>query len=457
MAVIDRLDSNSARGAVTLELEDIQATVLHQRPEPYYGTHVMLHVDDSRGGRELLRRLSPKIEPAVDWWQADEIWIAVAITYSGLVAVDVPDDSLRSFPEAFRAGMAARTNELRDYGANDPQHWDNPFGTGQIHIGLSIFSDTEENWRDALQTARQQYEELSGVSVLLTQDFGAQPGARNPLGFRDGIGQPAIEGSGVNPLPGQGRPIKAGEFILGYAGEAGVPLAMPQPEVLGRNGTFLAFRKYESRAGTFNVFLQQHAHTEEERELLAAKLVGRWRSGAPLTLAPDHDDSALGKDSRRNNDFTYAKDPHGLQVPLGSHMRRMNPRDTEMAVLTDVNVHRIIRRGTTYGAPYDPNAMSAEDDETLRGVYFLLISAKAMETIEFLQQEWIDNGNFMGLGEERDPNVGLQEDGATFTIPQQPVRRRIHDIQTFNVLRGGEYFFMPSLSALRWISELRQP
>ena len=141
-------------------------------------------------------------------------------------------------------------------------------------------------------------------------------------------------------------------------------------------------------------------------------------------------------------------------MPLGSHMRRMNPRDTKLEILTDVNVHRIIRRSTTYGAPYDPDAISAQDDETARGLYFIFLSAKAMATLEFLQQEWINNGNFMSLGDERDPNVGLQQDGATFTIPHKPVRRRIHGIETFNVLRGGEYFFMPSLSALRWLADL---
>jgi hypothetical protein len=134
---------------------------------------------------------------------------------------------------------------------------------------------------------------------------------------------------------------------------------------------------------------------------------------------------ALGADPRRNNDFTYANDPRGLQVPLGSHMRRMNPRDTEMAILADVNIHRIIRRSTTCGPPYDPNATPEQDDEAGRGIYFLFLSAKAMATMEFLQQEWINSGNFMGLDQERDPNVDLQEDGATFTIPQEPVRRRI--------------------------------
>jgi deferrochelatase/peroxidase EfeB len=105
-------------------------------------------------------------------------------------------------------------------------------------------------------------------------------------------------------------------------------------------------------------------------------------------------------------------------------------------------------------APYDPNALSAEADEIPRGAHFLFMSAKTMATIEFLQQEWINDGNFIGAGNERDPIIGLQDEGATFTIPKKPVRGRVHGIDTFNVLRGGEYFFMPSLSALRWLSEL---
>ncbi|GGU74691.1 peroxidase [Streptomyces filipinensis] len=455
MPLVDRLGGDLPRAPVTVELDDIQATVLRYRPEPYYGTHVMLHVEDAQAGREFVQRLTPYVDSAADWWQAGDVWTSIAISSTGLVALGLPEDSLRSFPEAFRVGMAARADKLRDYGPNDPTNWDRPFGTGEIHIAVSIFSDTEDKWRRAMETAGQQYQGFSGVTVMLMRDFGAQPGDLNPLGYKDSIGQPAIEGCGVDSLPGQGPPIKAGEFILGYPGEAGVPLPMPLPDVLGRNGTFVGLRNYQARVGTFNRFLREHAQTEQERELLAAKLVGRWRSGAPLTLAPTQDDPALGADARRNNDFTYAADPHGRQVPLGSHMRRMNPRDTKMALLADVNLHRIIRRSTTYGAPYDPDATSEQDDEVARGTYFIFLSAKAMATMEFLQQEWINNGNFMDLGDERDPNVGLQEDGATFTIPQHPVRRRIHGIQTFNVLRGGEYFFMPSLSALRWIGELR--
>ena len=451
MSVTEAISKSLA--APTLDLNDIQATVLRQRPAPYVGAHILLRIDDQAAGHAFLRRLIPYIDSAAGWRIAANAWLAIGITYPGLEALGVPEDSLQSFPEAFRVGMAARARQLGDVEVNDPKNWDPPFGKGQVHIGISAFSDSEEKYHRALAIARAQYEGFKGVTVLAMQEFGAQPGDRNSLGYKDGIDQPPIEGD-VAPLPGQGRPIKAGEFILGYPGEAGVVLPMPEPDVLGRNGTFIGLRKYQSRVGAFNRFLRDNGSTEEERELLAAKLVGRWRSGAPLTLAPDKDNPTVGADPQQNNNFDYANDQHGRQVPFGSHIRRMNPRDTELQRLTDVNIHRLIRRGTTYGRPYDPTELSAEADETPRGAIFLFIGARAMATIEFLQQEWINDGDFIGANGEHDPIVGRQEEAATFTIPKLPVRRRVHGIQTFNVLKGGEYFFMPSISALRWLGNL---
>jgi deferrochelatase/peroxidase EfeB len=151
MPLIDRLGGDLPRGPVTVELDDIQATVLRYRPEPYYGTHVVLHVEDAQAGRELVQRLTPHVESAAEWWQAREAWTSVAISYTGLVALGVPEDSLQTFPEAFRVGMAARADKLRDYGPNDPKNWDRPFGTGLIHIAVSVFSDSERHgaapWR----------------------------------------------------------------------------------------------------------------------------------------------------------------------------------------------------------------------------------------------------------------------------------------------------------------------
>ena len=438
-----------------LELQEIQATILRVRPAPYFGAHVGLHVDDARAGREFLGKLASHVDSAANWWSARDAWLSIGISYAGLEALGLPQESLQSFPEAFRVGMAARARELRDQGLNDPKNWDVAYGKGQIHIAVSVFSDSEEKKRRTLAKAHEQYAR-PGVRVLFTQDFGAQPGDLNSLGYKDGIDQPAVEGSGFEPLPGQGQPIEAGEFILGYPGVGGVVAPMPQPDILGRNGTFVGLRKYQSRVGAFNRFLHANGRTGAERELLAAKLVGRWRSGAPLTLAPEVDDPALGADPKRNNDFNYSEDPNGRKAPLGCHIRRMNPRDTKLTRLTEPNIHRLIRRGTTYGPPYDLNALSEADDDVSRGAYFLFISAKAMDTMEFLQQEWINDGDFIGAANERDPIIGLQQEGATFTIPKEPVRHRIHGIETFNVLRGGEYFFMPSISALKWLGNLNR-
>src|SRR3954467_9083216 len=112
MALADRLGGDLPRGPVTVDLDEIQATVLRYRPEPYYGTHIMLHIDDAQAGREFLRRLAPPVDSASGWGQAGEAGISVAISYAGLVALGVPDYSLQSFPEAFRAGMAARADKL---------------------------------------------------------------------------------------------------------------------------------------------------------------------------------------------------------------------------------------------------------------------------------------------------------------------------------------------------------
>ena len=453
MSLIKKLVDHLEREHADLDLEDIQATVLRERPEPYYGTHVLLHFETQDAARDFLRRLTPRVRSAADWWDGDVPWIGVGISYEGLVMLGLPQESLESFPESFRLGMAGRAEQLFDVGPNDPENWEDTFKGKDIHAAVTVFAADEEQWRETLRTAEEQFADLEGIVVIGRDDFGAQPDSRNSLGFKDMISNPAIAGSGVKPLPGQGTAIKPGEFVLGYAGESGQPYAMPQPEVLGRNGTYAAMRKYHTNAGSFNDYLRENADDEHGRELLAAKMVGRWRSGAPLELAPQGDDAELGQDPERNNDFDYSDDQDGFVTPLGSHTRRVNPRDTDMEIMSDVNIHRIIRRATLYGPPYDPAGSGAQEDAVERGLYFIFMSAKAMDTMEFLQKEWINKGHFMGLGKERDPIVGIQEEDLTFTVPQKPVRCRFAGMTTFNELRGGEYFFMPSLSALEWMCD----
>lgn len=433
-----------------LELDDIQGLILRPRPAPYYGAHAFVRINDAAAGRNAMRRLRRRVTSAADWREPRPAWTAVALTYPGLRALGVPETSLASFPRPFREGMAARADKLRDRGPNDPSRWQAPFGTSEVHLLVSVYAASEQAWHMEAAAYEQQLANLEdGLTLLLRQEFGAQPDSRNPFGFKDGFTQPIVEGSGVEGWPGDGRPIKAGEFILGYPAEAGHPLGVPTPPALGKNGTYLVFRKYHSHVAAFNRYLHRAANTPEERELLAAKLVGRWRSGAPLELAPEHDDPQLGGDDSRNNDFNYGADPKGLRTPVGSHVRRMNPRDTDLKVLSDVNIRRIIRRSTTYGTPL---ADSLKDDGAPRGLDFIAISARAIDTVEFLQSEWINSGNFIGRGTEKDPLLGVQDRNAYFTVPGTPPRR-ISGIETFNTLDGGEYFFMPSLTALGWLGE----
>ncbi len=346
----------------TLDLDDIQATVLRARPEPYFGTHAIIEITDQAAGKALLGRLAPRVTSAAHWDEPAPSWLALAISYRGLVALGVPQESLDSFPANFRAGMAARAERLRDTGPNAPEHWEAPFGSPEVHLAVTVFAASEADWRAEVTGYEQELRRLTGVNLLSYQNFGAN--GFNVFGYRDGFSQPLVEGSGAEPLPGDGRAIRAGEFVLGYPSETGQPLAMPAPDVLGRNGTFVVFRKYHSHVAAFNRWLRDNGRTEQERELLAAKLVGRWRSGAPLALSPTSDDPALGENPRRINDFDYADDPRGLKTPLGSHIRRMNPRNTKLEVLSDVNIRRIIRRSTSFGE----STLALTDDHQDRGL-----------------------------------------------------------------------------------------
>ena len=210
--------------------------------------------------------------------------------------------------------------------------------------------------------------------MIWRQDCYQLPTGRTSFGFKDGIGQPAVEGSGIPPSNPQERPLKAGEIILGYPDETGELPPMPTPEVLGRNGTYVVFRKLHTRVAAYRRYLHAKAATREEEALLGAKMVGRWQSGAPLALSPDRDDPELGADPERNNDFLYGDDPRGFKCPAGAHARRANPRDSlDHEGSVNVRLHRMIRRGTSYG-PMLPEGV-LEDDGEDRGIIFVFAGA----------------------------------------------------------------------------------
>ena len=172
-------------------------------------------------------------------------------------------------------------------------------------------------WRSVLDKARRAHEELAGVELIWRQDCYQLPTGRTSFGFKDGIGQPAVEGSGIAPTNPRERPLKAGEIILGYPDETGELAPMPSPDVLGRNGTYVVFRKLHTRVAAYRQYLRDKSASREDEALIGAKIVGRWQSGAPLAVTPEHDDADLGADPARNNDFSVRRRPTGVQVPGG--------------------------------------------------------------------------------------------------------------------------------------------
>lgn len=435
----------------TLELDDLQSGILHPRPSPYVGTYVVFRVDDRRDGRRFIGRLGRSIASAAAWSATAQAWLTVTITYQGLRALGVPQDSLDSFPQEFKEGMAARAETLGDTGASAPDNWEAPLGTPDVHIALAAIAPDAPRLNVLLDEIRTAVRDLAGVTEIWRQACYSLPTEREAFGFKDGISHPAIEGSGIPGSNPKEEPFKAGEFILGYRNEMGALPEMPTPDVLGRNGTYVVFRKLHQDVAAFRTYLRANAASAQDEELLAAKFVGRWRSGAPLSLSPDRDDPALGADAARNNDFLYQEDdPKGLKCPMGSHIRRMNPRD---AVVTGaVRFHRMIRRGTSYGPPMPEGVL--EDDGEDRGLCFVFVGASLTRQFEFVQTQWVNDGRFIGAPAEKDPLVSSTDGTCPFSIPARPVRRRLQGLPRFVTTRGGEYCFAPSLSALRWLSQL---
>jgi Dyp-type peroxidase family len=385
--------------------------------------------------------------------EGEKRWITVAFTWNGLRALGVEEGALATFPQEFREGMVARAEILGDTGVNDPSCWVDKTSSPDLHAIAILFArNTQERSRCATEHGKL-LAECQGVEVLSALDLEATPPfdyAHDHFGYRDRLSQPVIEGSGDAPTPGSGAPLAAGEFILGYPDESGPGPTLPQPEVLSRNGSFMAYRRLEEHVGRFREFLRENGKSPEEQELVAAKLMGRWRSGAPLVLAPDKDDPELGADPRRNNDFLYKhQDPQGYAVPLGSHIRRMNPRDTA----ANMNRRRMIRRGATYG-PYLPEG--AADDGKERGIAAFVICSSLIRQFEFAQNVWVNDRNFHELGNERDPICGTQDGTLEYKIPKRPIRRKILGLPAFTTLRGGAYFFLPGLNALRWLRQVNQ-
>jgi Dyp-type peroxidase family len=472
-----------------LERNDIQGIVVSAYKHLHCAAFLLLRVKNAQPARTWLAQMATEVMASEA--KDGSLSINIAFTYSGLKSLGLGQDALDAFSLPFQEGMAApyRARLLGDNEENAPTGWDWGAPNNPVDVLLMIYGKDEATLNAALE---REQKALPAVGVELVKILSAQrqPNTHEHFGFADGIGQPVMAGTGNKKRQLQrthhATELPVGEFLLGHPNVYGViapspavkPADDPQnllPEIpadaaglnaeagmhdLGRNGSYLVFRQLAQRVAQFWQFLDKAtcaangASNPEARDRLGAKFVGRYKSGAPLVLSPEHDDPALGNE----NNFTYyPKDADGLKCPIGSHVRRCNPRDSlgpdPATALNSANRHRLLRRGRSYGPPQEDPLV---DDGAERGLHFMCLNSDIERQFEFVQQTWVSNPVFNGLDGEVDPLVGdLLRGDSIFTVQAEPLRRRVEGLSRFVVTKGGSYFFLPGVQALKYLASLR--
>lgn len=459
-----------------LELEDIQGIVISGYGKLSWAAFSLLHVRSKSGGKACLRKILPKITTAAN--RGHKWRMNIAVTATGLKALEVADDVLRTFSLQFTEGMADddRSRILGDLGDNRPARWRWGAVSSPVDLLVMLYAADQATLEDKLQKFVGEAVSAGHVSEVVPA-IRSEPGPTTPtgfgrehFGFADGISQPLIAGAippdhdraeKVATLHGDYLPhatIEAGEFLFGYKNEYG--RSAGELEVR-RNGSYLVMRQLSQDVAGFWTFMDEqtagvNGPDPEARVRLAAKMVGRWPAGRPLTADADVHAATHDVPASLNNLFFAERDPHGFGCPLGSHIRRANPRDT----LDDdpkrshgfSKRHRILRRGRNYGSFLaDPLTAPPHEQKQERGLIFICLNANIARQFEFIQHTWLNNAKFSGLYDETDPLMGTRyQDRRTkdFTIQQQPIRRRVHGIGQFVTVKGGAYFFLPGISTI---------
>lgn len=495
-----------------LETHDIQGILLSGYFHLKHSRYMFLHLDDQKAARAWLAAIIPDITSAkypvdANGKAIDPKWaLNIAFTAAGIEALGY---SVESFSQEFKEGIAdkegVRSERLGDTHRSSPATWDvgnpNVPESDTIHICLMVQTekyapeDTIEDPDEDLDVKCEEQRALftkHGLREVATAEHGYLPHGRDArdtrehFGFADAISEPDLVGS-PKRIKDEQSCVEPGEFVLGYKNEYDMWPATPtvppksdthnnlqlephapenpqetRPKDLGRNGTYIVFRKlHQDVAGWRRYFAEKFP---EQTALMQAKFIGRWPSGAPFVLYTDKDpyaDDPLGQG--RINDFCYSKlDPGGLACPIGAHIRRVNPRDSleddPVESIKSVKRHRLLRRGAIYGKKLPPEVM--EDDGEHRGVLFMGVNSDIKRQFEFIQQTWINRPKFNGLYDERDPVLGNHEDGEelnNLTIQGEPVRQRVTGIPQFVTVKGGAYLFLPGIAALCFLADIKNP
>jgi deferrochelatase/peroxidase EfeB len=481
----------------TLDLPDIQGFILRGYRMPMV-RHFLLTVGAPAQARKLLGRLvsgdesdAPQITTAEDWHvgfapgpgdnpadaprRKPDYCLNVGITWPGMIALEIKDRvpaiSFKSFA-AFTAGAAERAKLVGDTGASAPENWIGSFGKGSDHVLVSLHALSPEamkSYSDRLSAlfveggAFREVWRQDGMALMQMVDGKPVPTTKVHFGYTDGISMTTIRGGPERYPPDHQQPCEPWLFVLQDDAEN---YFVPEPRELGLNGSFACFKMIMTDVVGFESFLQSNKD-KIDPELLAAKICGRWRNGVPLALSPETDSPPGGIPLELLNNYEYVNadgsgDPKGLRCPVGAHMRRINPRGQPVTGQGQPggsnNTHRLIRRGMPYGPMFDP---TQPYDGIERGLLGYFINSSIENQYEFVLGHWVNDSEFAGAvrlhPKSKDPMIGTQDPAESiFVIPQAngapPLK--ITGFSTFVTTKAAAYCFLPSITAIKFVSKL---
>lgn len=496
--------------AEVFEFDDLQGLLRFGHGKLSECCLMLLRVTDSQAARDWLMRAP--VTDAGSKSPAPETALQLAFSVEGLRVLGLDDQVIEGFSDEFIVGMAgdeSRSRRLGDSGESAPVRWEWGGDSATMpHILLLLYATSGglEKWRvsvedDSFKAA------FALQAILPTQDLGGI----EPFGFVDGISQPKVDweqrqSTDLHQRDSYANWLALGETVLGYANEYGLyttrPLIDPAQDGLatqlpdaedapgmkdlGRNGCYLVVRQLHQDVPGFWRFVEQQSGADPAaREQLAANMVGRWRDGTPLVQGSGEEIPGIPANAQ-DNQFNYDADPDGHGCPLGAHIRRANPRTGDFPpgvnglisrllkilgfkqkrldedLIASTRFHRLLRRGRPYGPLLSPeDAIKPDAVEAERGLQFICLVANIARQFEFVQNTWSMNSKFNGMQHESDPLLGRREplingektDCFKLTDPAGPARQ-ICALPQFVTVRGGAYFFMPGMRALRYIASL---
>jgi Dyp-type peroxidase family len=479
-------------GAPILQLEEIQGDILIGL-QKNFERFLFFQIADAPGFKSVLRstlthRITTTRDVQLREFQLRDhknhgnknplpnIGVNISLTASGLQKL-VAGVNTNSFDPSFAAGAITQAKSLGDplNGAGGPD-WLPDFLSGKIDGVLLITGGTE----NAVNAEAKSLLGILGKSVALIHDQTAnvRPGAEKGhehFGWQDGISQPGVNGL-TTPFPGQ-QMVDPGVFVFGYPGQPAPP--QPAPPSWIKNGSLMVFRRLKQLVPEFGQFISDQASSlGADPVILGARLVGRWKSGAPLALTPSQDDTTLAVDPQQNNNFDFSDDQGERRCPFGAHIRKTNPR-TDLAIslgqpasapsatLQDaVSPRRVMRAGIPYGPEVSDAETTAAKSQQDRGLMFVCYQTSIVNQFEFLQISWADAPGFVfnkkhpdgsNVTVGTDPVIGQKAPGQARVGMDEPVpnyptgntRSTLQQPQAFVVPTGGAYFFVPSISALQ--------